>query len=100
MPRIKWTQSALDDVQRLYKFLAKKNILVAIKAIKTIRTTLNILAQHPGIGRPVDYMDVAYRECIIPYGHSGYLVLYHYDGETIVILTVRHQTEVGYTIDE
>ncbi|MCD6388717.1 MAG: type II toxin-antitoxin system RelE/ParE family toxin [Desulfobulbaceae bacterium] len=99
MPRIKWTPSALDDVLRLYRFLAKKNISAAQKAIKAIRENLNILVQHPEIGRPVDFMDVAYRECVIPYGHSGYLALYNYDGETVVILTVRHQAEVGYPLD-
>jgi len=97
VPYVKWTQSALEDVQRLYLFLAEKNVLAAQKAIKTIRTNLNILIKHPEIGRPMDYMDAAYREYIIPYGHSGYLALYHYDGETVVILAVRHQTEIGYS---
>ena len=97
MPYVKWSKSALEDVQRLFQFLAKKNILAAQKAIKTIRANLNILIKHPEIGRPMDYMDVAYREYVIPYGHSGYLALYHYDGEAVVILAVRHQSEVEYS---
>jgi len=36
--------------------------------------------------RPVDDMDVTFREYIIPYGHSGYLALYHYDGDTAVFI--------------
>lgn len=97
MPCIKWTQSALQDVQRLYQFLEKRNVSAARKAIKTIRANLNILVKHPEIGRPMDYMDVEYREHVIAYGHSGYLALYYYDGETVVILAVRHRAEVGYS---
>ncbi|MFW8601414.1 type II toxin-antitoxin system RelE/ParE family toxin [Desulfobacterota bacterium M19] len=96
MPYVKWTESALEDVRRLYQFLAEKNVLAAQKAIKTIRANLNILIKHPDMGRPMEYMDVAYREYVIPYGHSGYLALYHYDGKTVVILAVRHQAEVEY----
>ncbi|MEN8258826.1 MAG: type II toxin-antitoxin system RelE/ParE family toxin [Thermodesulfobacteriota bacterium] len=99
MPSVKWAQSALDDVHRLYKFLAEKNIEAAQKAVQAIRSSLNILAQHPEVGRPAHNMDPNFREHIISYGHSGYLALYHYDGETAVILAVRHQLEIGSMAD-
>jgi hypothetical protein len=41
-------------------------------------------------------MEPEYREWIIDFGDSGYVALYHYDGETAVILAVRHQKEAGY----
>jgi hypothetical protein len=41
-------------------------------------------------------MDPEYRERIIPFGESGYVVLYHLEDETAVILAVRHQREAGY----
>jgi len=41
-------------------------------------------------------MDPEYREWLIDFGNSGYIVLYHFDGQTAVILAVRHQKEVGY----
>ncbi len=37
-----------------------------------------------------------YREWIIEFGHSAYVVLYHFDGRRIVILAVRHGREAGY----
>ena len=97
MPSVKWTQAALNDIQRLYRFLAEKNVQAAQKAIGVIRTSLNHLAKHPAIGRPIENMDVLFREYVIPYGHSGYLALYYYDGEIAVFLAVRHQFEAGYS---
>ena len=96
MPQLIWSPAALRDVQRLYRFLAEKNAEAARRAAKTIREAVQIIAQQPGIGRPADDMDPDYREWIIDYGDSGYVALYHYDGQEAVILAVRHQPEAGY----
>ena len=96
MPRLIWSPSALRDVQRLHQLLAEKNSDAAKRAVRAIRNGVLIISQQPGVGRPVDEMDPDYREWPISFGDSGYLVLYHYDGETAIILAVRHQREVGY----
>ncbi len=41
-------------------------------------------------------MEVEYRELVIGFGDSGYVVLYRYDDAIAVILAVRHQKEAGY----
>lgn len=41
-------------------------------------------------------MEHEYREWPIDFGDNGYVVLYRYDGQTAVILAVRHQREAGY----
>ena len=96
MPRLIWSPQALQDVQRLYRFLAGKNADAATRAVKAIRESVKVLAHQPGIGRPAEDMEPEYREWIIDFGDSGYVALYRYDGETAVILAVRHQKEVGY----
>lgn len=96
MPRLIWSPPALLDVQRLYRFLAGKNIDAAKRAVKAIREGVKVIVQQPGIGRPVQDMEPQYREWLIDFGDSGYLALYHYDGQTAVILAVRHQREAGY----
>ncbi len=55
-----------------------------------------MLAEHPEIGRPMDEMPPKFREWFIPFGQSGDLALYRYDGETVPILAVRHGREPGY----
>lgn len=96
MPHLIWTPSALADVQRLYRFLASKDEASARRAIKTIRTGVKILAHQPQAGRPVEEMDLEFREWLVDFGSSGYIALYRFDGETVTILAVRHQKEKGY----
>jgi plasmid stabilization system protein ParE len=96
MPRLIWSPRALSDVERAYHFLAEKNIDAARRAVQAIREGVRILALQPEIGRPMDEMEPEYREWLIPFGDSGYVLLYHYDGETAVIVALRHQKEAGY----
>lgn len=96
MPRLIWSPHALLDVQRLYRFLATKNVDAAKRAVKAIRDEVKIIAAQPGVGRPADDMEPEYREWLIDFGDSGYVALYRYDGQIAVILAVRHQKEVGY----
>ncbi len=96
MPRLIWSPAALHDVQRLYRFLAKYNLDAAKRAVKTIRESVRIIASQPNIGRPAEDMAPEYREWPIDFGNDGYIALYRYDGQTAVILAVRHQREAGY----
>lgn len=96
MPKLIWTPEALADVQRLYRFLASRDEGAARRAVQAIRAGVKILAQRPRIGRPVENMEPEFREWPIGFGHSGYVALYHFDGDTAVILAVRHQKEAGY----
>ncbi|ODT85626.1 MAG: plasmid stabilization protein [Nitrosomonadales bacterium SCN 54-20] len=96
MPRLILSPQVLQDVQRLYHFLAGKNADAARRAVKAIRESVMVLAHQPGIGRPAEDMEPEYREWSIDFGDSGYVALYRYDGETAVILAVRHRKEVGY----
>lgn len=96
MPRLIWSPAALLDLQRLYRFLSRKNVDVAKRAVRSIREGMNVITKQPGIGRPVEDMEPEFREWLIDFGDSGYVVLYCYDGENAVILAVRHQRELGY----
>ena len=97
MPRLIWSPAALRDVHRLYRFLAGKNPAAATRAVRVIREGAKIIADHPASGRPIEDMDPAFREWIIGFGDSGYVVLYRLHGDTAVILAVRHQREAGYS---
>jgi plasmid stabilization system protein ParE len=96
MPRLKWSQSALVDVARLYEFLAPRSRDAATRAIKAIRQGVKALGKNPEIGRPVEEMPPEFREWIVEFGQGAYVALYHYDGKQIVILAIRHGREAGY----
>lgn len=96
MSRLSWAPSALLDVQRLYRFIAPKNLEAAKRAVAAIRQGVKVLKQQPGVGRPVDDMDDEFRDWIIDFGDSGYVVRYRVDLKSVTILAVRHQKEVGF----
>ena len=95
MSRLIWSRQALLDVQRLYRFLAVKNMDAAKRAIKTGRQGLKVLGHQSGIGRPIEDMPIEFREWMIDFGDSGYVVRYRIDADAVTILAVRHQKEVG-----
>lgn len=96
MRRLIWSPAALRDVQRLWRFLSEKNVTAARRAVEAIRKGVRVIAVQPGIGRPAEDMEPEYREWLIDFGDTGYVVLYRNKGETSVILAVRHQREAGY----
>lgn len=97
MPQLIWTPAALLDIQRLYQFLAVKDRQAAQKTVASIRSSINILAHHPQAGRPIEDMEIEFREWPNNFGNSGYIIaLYHFDGSTAVLLAVRYQSEAGY----
>lgn len=96
MSRLIWSPQALLDLKRLHRFLAARSPEAAKRAVTAIRQGVRTLALQPGVGRPANEFPVDYREWLIDFGNSGYLALYHFDGQTIVILAVRHQKELGY----
>lgn len=96
MSHLIWTPAALADVQRLYRFLATENADATRRAVRAIRSGVKILAHQPQVGRPVEDMGAEFREWLIDFGSSGYVVFYRYDGDRASILAVRHQGESGY----
>lgn len=96
MSRLIWSPSALLDLQRLYRFLASKNIDAAKRAVKALRYDVKKLGQQPDVGRPIEDMPEDFREWIIDFEDSGYVARYRINRDTVTILAVRHQKEVAF----
>jgi len=96
MPQLIWSRQALLDVQRLYRFLAAKNLDAAKRSIQTMRKGVKVLGHQSAIGRPIDDMPDEFREWMIDFGDSGYVVRYRLDADAVTILAVRHQKEAGF----
>jgi len=95
LKKVKYAPAALRDLQRLRDFLRPKNPAVAKRAGETITKALEYLGLHPQIGRHVQNMSSQYGEWLIDFGDSGYVARYRFDGESVTILAVRLQNEVG-----
>ena len=93
MPRIIYTPRAIADLVRLAKFLSSKDKIVAKRAISAIRIAIEKAAIFPDRYRPVPDL-IQYREIIIDFGDSGYIVRFRYEtGEDIFIVRIKHQLE-------
>ncbi len=88
---------ALDDLERIFDFLADQDEALARGDLSRIREAIQILEHHPVIGR-LARASGTLRELVISRGRSGYVALYEYSPvEDIVrVVAIRHQREVGY----
>jgi plasmid stabilization system protein ParE len=96
MSRLIWSPGALSDVKRIYDFLKPKDLDAAKRAVKAIRQGVRVLEKQSGVGRPVEDMDDEFRDWIIDFGDSGYVVRYRVGQQSVTVLAVRHQKEVGF----
>lgn len=95
MTELVYAAQALRDLERLGDFLLETDPQAAHDTAVLILEALEILVQHPEIGRKVHF---GQRELVISRGRTGYLALYRYlpHIDRILILALRHQREAGY----
>lgn len=96
MAAVSYSQRALSDLERLIDFLMENDPTAATQTAALIVSAVEALEHHPLIGRPVESN---FRELVISRGKTGYLALYRYDEarNRVLVLTVRHHREAGYT---
>jgi plasmid stabilization system protein ParE len=95
MARVQITVRALADLERLFDFLAEHNPKLARERMLSVRRALELLADHPLLGRQAED---GRRELILSRGRFGYVAKYRWvpAADVILILAVRHQLEAGY----
>jgi toxin ParE1/3/4 len=98
MPHLKlvWSPDALLGVRWAYRFLVEKDKDAARAAAGSLRRQAAILAKYPQAGRPSGDFDPEHRELVVPFGATGYVIVYEVNADRVVILAVRHQKEAGY----
>jgi plasmid stabilization system protein ParE len=97
--RLIYTERALADLERLIDFLAASDPETALPTVELIAGAVNVLADHPLIGRPVERSGL--RELVVSRGRTGYVALYSFElpTETVLVLGIRHQREAGFDDD-
>ena len=95
MARLIYAEPAFADLQRLTDLLIAHDPPAEARTAELIIEAVEILANHPMVGRLVDS---ELRELVISRGDSGYLAFYSYDvvQDVVIILAIRHQRELGY----
>ncbi|MPW22446.1 type II toxin-antitoxin system RelE/ParE family toxin [Paraburkholderia sp. CNPSo 3157] len=95
--RVRYTGGARRDLLRLHEFLLDRDMAAAERALEALRKSTEILEEFPFTCRKADANNPFLRELIVPFGSSGYVVLFEIDdATTVTILAVRHQRENDY----
>jgi len=97
--RVRFTEEARNDLERLYGFLLEKDLGLAAQAVDAIEQALTVLKEFPfscrkaAAGRHGPFL----RELIVPFGSAGYVVLFEISGRgTVTVLAARHQRESDF----
>lgn len=95
MAEVVYGRRALDDLERLFGWLAKEDAAAAVRSAAVIRSAVDLLAVHPLIGRP---LRADLRELVISFGRTGYVALYRYLPlrDEVRVLGIRHQRELDF----
>lgn len=95
MARVEVTERAMSDLERLFDFIAEEDPARARAQLLSVRRALELLADHPLLGREAEE---GRRELLLSRGRYGYIAKYRWlpAEDVVLILAVRHQREAGY----
>jgi addiction module RelE/StbE family toxin len=84
--RIAWEEEAERDLDRIVDYILQDDPAVALHLVDVIREAVQILTDHPHIGRVGRVVNT--RELVIP--GTRYIIPYQALSDTVVILRVLH----------
>ena len=84
--RIRWTRGANQNLEQIQEYIAQDNPSAAIDVVFKIIKSVEILLDHPAIGRPGRVMDT--RELVV--NGTQYIVPYRIKKEYVEVLRVLH----------
>lgn len=91
MPTLTWHPDALDDIARLYDFLAPSSPAAAQRAAGVILEASDKIAANPGIGSP----HAEFREWPARFGRSAYILRYFLlPNGNVLVTRVWHSREL------
>jgi toxin ParE1/3/4 len=82
--RLKWTRAASRDLESVEQYISRNNPNAAIDTVLEIIRRVEMLAEHPGMGRPGRVEGT--RELVLP----PYVVPYVHQGDAVIVLRVLH----------
>lgn len=86
-----WTRTAVDDLDRLYQFLAPVNAHAAAKTVQALSAAPENILPTPAIGLPLlQYAPRNVRRYLV----GQYEMRYELIGHDVHILTIWHQREM------
>jgi plasmid stabilization system protein ParE len=88
--QVKWSGKALDDIERLYDFLAKVNKSAAAQTVLSLVAAAARLIENPRIGESLDeFAPLEVRRILV----GRYEVRYQVESDNIYVLRLWHTRE-------
>ena len=84
-----YSRRALDHLELAFGFLAEHD------PAEAIRSAVELLADHPFLGRPTEG---GLHQLVISFGKTGYVAMYRFlpHLDEVRVLALRHQRELDY----
>ena len=96
-------QEAVADLRRLEGFAIERELASQTpdwsapqRALDAIREGMRLLSWSPYSCRRAELGNGRSRELIVPFGSTGYIVLFEIASDVVVVGAVRHQREEDY----
>lgn len=100
--RVRVLPEAEEHLERLFEHVLEREIAspsgqpqLAFDALHALRVAFQTLAITPFSCRKAGD-DPLWRELVVPFGRSGYVALFHVQGDEVLVAKVRHQLEDDY----
>ena len=84
--KLRFTPRARTDIADIHQYIAQHNATAATAVVRQIRSTSQLLARYPGLGRETDISGVR----VLPTARYPYLVYHRVMGDELIIIHVRH----------
>lgn len=92
--QLRLSEAAQQDLERLFEFLAEKDLQSAIRARVAIEKAHEFVELMPFACRKADKSNPFLREFVTAFGAVGSVALFEIeDSDTVTILAIRHQRE-------
>lgn len=93
--RALFSDDSLNDLAQVRKFLDGVNADAAQRAVNAILDAISVLERNPYFGRPAGDLPDGYRQFSVPFGKSGYVLLYYLDLplDSLLVLSIKHQRQ-------
>lgn len=89
MAQVVWTWRALADLTAIREYIGQFSPLAAQRMALRLRATAEALSENPTRGR---IATATLRELVIV---PPYIIRYHVEGDTVVIVRIRHAARLG-----
>ena len=84
--KVRYTETALAELDRIFAYIAKENAQAATVVIDRVERTVSRIGEFPNLGHATDEAGVR----VMPIGRFPYLIFYFVANNEVAILHVRH----------